>query len=561
MSDFKKYVELYNKAGMECLPIKSDKSPLLREGWKKGFAIDNFNDCYGIGIICGDLSGGLECMDWDNHVNEAQNNLKTFLEISDVKEIYEKYKLPIERTMNDGFHLLYRCTEIEGSKKLASKLINGKPDCFCETRGGGSYFVSAPTPGYEVIRNDILKIAKITESERDVLISSARSFNEFEEVRYESIEKGERPGDVYNQNATNSDMASLLESLGWTKVGEYGWRRSGKSEGISATLGKVADNVFYNFSANGHPFESNRAYSPFQMLALIKFNGDFSECAKSIAPVNVVSKISHSDIEKMLLSSRLDLNKEIAKPPTILKIKQVYNADFVEQRLFTLGNFSAITGKSKAKKTYLATSIITALLSGGFGHFIGSLPEAKKRVVSFDTEQSNYDAWSTAHRIKRLINDQPNYESFALREYSGTQRCEIIDYYLSKNNDISFVLIDGIADLAKAINDEEEASRVVGLLLKWSKIYNVHICCIIHQNKNDNFATGHLGSSIMKKSEAVISVEKEKEDKRTSIVRCDLIRGVADFDDFKIRINDKGLPEIDSNEIETDYSQPIEQLF
>jgi hypothetical protein len=46
----------------------------------------------------------------------------------------------------------------------------------------------------------------------------------------------------------------------------------------------------------------------------------------------------------------------------------------------------------------------------------------------------------------------------------------------------------------------------------------------------------------MKKSECVISVEKDKSDKSVSRVTCDLIRGVQDFDDFALRIDDEGLP-------------------
>lgn len=60
-------------------------------------------------------------------------------------------------------------------------------------------------------------------------------------------------------------------------------------------------------------------------------------------------------------------------------------------------------------------------------------------------------------------------------------------------------MIDGIADLAMAINDEIEASRVVSLLMKWTKLYNIHITLVIHQNKNDEYATGHLGSAILKR--------------------------------------------------------------
>jgi len=127
------------------------------------------------------------------------------------------------------------------------------------------------------------------------------------------------------------------------------------------------------------------------------------------------------------------------------------------------------------------------------------------------------------------------------------ERCDIINRFIEKRSyGISFIVIDGIADLAMAINDEIEASRVVSLLMKWTKVYNIHICVILHQNKNDNFATGHLGSSIMKKAECIISVTKDASDSLKSEVNCDYIRGAMEFDRFNIVIDDNGIPVIKS---------------
>jgi len=83
------------------------------------------------------------------------------------------------------------------------------------------------------------------------------------------------------------------------------------------------------------------------------------------------------------------------------------------------------------------------------------------------------------------------------------------------------------------------------MLLRLSKDYNCHISVIIHQNKNDNYATGHLGSSIMKKAEIVIDVEKNKENKRVTDVSCGYSRG-EDFEKFSILINDSGIPQLTS---------------
>jgi hypothetical protein len=90
-----------------------------------------------------------------------------------------------------------------------------------------------------------------------------------------------------------------------------------------------------------------------------------------------------------------------------------------------------------------------------------------------------------------------------------------------------------------------ESNKVVTILMELSKKYNIHISTIIHQNKNDNFATGHLGSSLIKKSEAVISVEVNPIIRSFSTVSCDNIRGSLDFPDFQFFINENTLPEID----------------
>jgi len=216
-------------------------------------------------------------------------------------------------------------------------------------------------------------------------------------------------------------------------------------------------------------------------------------------------------------------------------------------RLFTLGNFSAITGKSKSKKTFLTTLFLSAACGFEIENKIrGALPPEKSGELFFDTEQSRYDSYVTAKRIERMVGQVENFGAFELRQFNHMERCEIIGSALEKfAGKIGFVVIDGIADLASAINDEDEATRVVSLLMKWTAVYECHICVVIHQNKMNNFATGHLGSAILKKAEAIISVEKNEGDKTNSTVKCDLIRGTQDFDDFMITVNPQTkLPEL-----------------
>lgn len=553
--NYTEIVKKYNRHGLQCLPVKQDKSPAETSNWKEGFDIKVFAECYGIGIICGAKSNGLECYDFDNHSGDAKDNLTTFLAIPEVKEIYEKYKFPIEKTLKGGYHLLIRCDKIEGNRKLASKLLNGKPDCFIETRGEGGYFCSAPTPKYEVIRNDIHDIQTITSLERAVLIDSAISMNEY--IESHKIEKNDyqngsdRPGDVYNSTPEAiGEMKSLLRGIGWQDLGHTRWRRPDKKDGISATLGKVAPNVFYVFSSSCSPFDPG-AYTPFQVLALLKFGGNFSDAAKSIAPVRTTTFqkqviMQQSEIEKILLGSLIDTRKQVEKPPTILSLIEKVGTSIEYKRVFTLGNFSCFIGKAKSKKTFVLSLFTAALLRNTRDEkFASEMPRGKDEILYFDTEQGEYDSYNVIKRIEKMAGTGLRLRGYNLRPFSPIERCQIIEYAFKLFGEKSgYCVIDGIADLANGINDEDEATRVSTLMLKWSKIYNCHIATVIHQNKNDNFATGHLGSSIMKKAEIIISVTKIE--KNISEISCDLSRGI-DFEAFQITINRDGIPEVLGN--------------
>lgn len=555
----KKYIE----SGFGCVPTKDNKAPFCKEDWTKGISdLSLYEKSYGIGIICGKLSGGLECLDFDNHFSDAKERITEFITIPDIKELYDKYNFPIESTVNGGYHLLYRCDITEGNQKLAQKPKKNEqgkwiPDTIIETRGNNGYFVCAPTKGYKVIKNDILVVNKITSEERNIILSICRSYNEWTKVVPNEYEQKDKPGDIYNNSSDSiQDMKNVLMSHGWKELDKGQWTRPGKSKGVSATIGKIAPNVFYVFSANAYPFDQESAYTPFQVLALLEYNSDFKACAKYLAEklglnkqvsINKKPEIKTEDEKKALLErSLINTDIEIEKPPIILYITDSSGVYTVRKRFLTLGNFSAIIGKAKSRKTYALSMITAALIKPDnlYNKFHGRLPEDKKQILYFDTEQGLYDSANVVKRIERLAEQKCEYfGGFNIREFSPIERCELIEYALSLFTNLGFVAIDGVADLAKAINDEEEGTRVTGLLMKWTKQYNCHVSTIIHQNKNDNFATGHLGSSIMKKAEIVISTSKEKGSGSNTVVSCDISRGI-DFDDFSFFINESGLPEL-----------------
>ncbi|MCK5136623.1 MAG: bifunctional DNA primase/polymerase [Bacteroidales bacterium] len=583
----------YQAAGFATLPTKQDKSPDVKGTWKGGIQDpEAYRTAHGIGIICGKLSGGFECVDFDNHFGDAKEIISEFSRIEEVKEIFTKYSFPIESTVSGGFHLIYRCSTIAGNQKLAQRPKKEgdrwRPDTIIETRGEGGYFCVDPTPGYKVIRNDITQVPEITPEEREILLSAAKSFNTWNDTRKNEFEETDRPGDIFNTKPEAvEETRSALIGAGWKELTPELWQRPGKKKGISGTLGKVAPGVFYNFSSNGHPFDSGKAYTPFQVIGLLKYNGDFKTFAKELAERYELSKPPKTrsgnsptgstgnskpketgpELEQILNKAYIDLEIPVSKPPVIMRIRDYEATRSIDRRLFTLGNFSAVIGKSKSKKTFLGTLFLASAADNGSiqNKIIADFPENKQAVLLFDTEQSRYDSYLSSSRIPKILGYIPkNFGAFDLREYSPHERCNIIEFGLEKwKNSLGFVVIDGIADLATAINDEVEASRVVSLLMRWTKIYNCHIHVVIHENKGDNNATGHLGSAIQKKAEAIISVKKDTKKFRRSYVSCTLIRGTADFNDFSFIINEDGLPEVEELKMSEvmNFTEPVRDEF
>lgn len=563
---FKKYKE----ADLSCLPCKADKSPLSSKSWFTEFNEIDFKDAKYIGIKGGNFSGGLECLDFDNHQKDATINLTNYLSIPEVKEIYEKYKFPIETTMNGGYHLLFRCDKAGENKKLARRMFNGKPDCIIETKAQNGYFVCSPSPGYKIIRNDITVIEKISFIERAILIDNAISLNEyFKPPQITEYEGTERPGDKYNKEVSLFEIENILKNAGWKPCGNKKWTRPGKKSGISASVDNINGCILlYCFTQNGSPFEYLEAYSPFQIKTLLEFNGDYKACAISLPKpekltVITKGKLPESELDKILNQNEVNVNETIEKPPIILSIVEADGTRTKYKRLFTLGNFSVIIGKAKSKKTYLLTLLISYLLKARnlAYKFINDLPADKNLIVWFDTEQGKYDSQVIMKRIIKMSGNKNNLKFYNLRPYTPIERCQIIDYAFKKfGKEIGLCVIDGIADLATAINDELEATRVSSLLLHYTAIYNFHLSIVIHQNKNDNFATGHLGSSLMKKAEVIISTNKITGSWDTE-VRCDMIRGVEAFEPFVFGINDEGLPEIQNltkKAIKSNFYEPKE---
>lgn len=269
-----------------------------------------------------------------------------------------------------------------------------------------------------------------------------------------------------------------------------------------------------------------------------------------------VSKLSNGMEDKVkeennLLKSTLDSLQidplEQLEPPKVAWEQVIQDGE--SSILGTLGNFSLIIGKAKSRKSFLVAVIISIILTTKalFGGLKGNLPANKKKGLYFDTEQGKYHVQLALKRICKLLGVKvlENLSVYGLRTKKPSERLKLIEYAIYNTPGLGFVVIDGIKDLVTSINDEAEATMIASKLLQWTEERNIHIVTVLHQNKGDNNARGHIGTELINKAETVLSVTKSDQDSNISIVNPEMCRNREPMP-FAFEIMD-GLPRIAEN--------------
>lgn len=278
------YAEDYLIAGLSVIPIKSgEKRPAIpwEQYQKQAIDIDNINvinraDSDRIGVVCGKVSGGLECLDFDNKDNDVE---RLFIQFCSDNNIQDR-GFYAERTPSGGFHLVYKyeSDKYDGNQKLTT--IKGK--CLIETRAEGGQFVAAPSNGYVKLFGDLCNIVTILENERNNLISYCRNLSDVKETNAEVVKQSHHITDPVSWFNWHKEAfaKNLLKDAGWsylrTTDGVDYYTRPGKTDGsVSATFNHK-HGMFYVFSSSEEckPFQHECYYTPFQILILLKFNGE-----------------------------------------------------------------------------------------------------------------------------------------------------------------------------------------------------------------------------------------------------------------------------------------------
>lgn len=336
----------WQRHGVSVVPIIAKNRPAIR--WKEFQArcptLDEIQEWWGnghpwgIAIICGAVSGGLELTELEARVNtsDALTDISNAADSLGVGDIWDMLLTGyVQQSPSGGMHLVYRISdhEVPGNEKIAREAPSLDPETGhmvrlvrAETRGEGGYFVGAPSPGschpsgepwvlasgeYGIVPDitwtqrclihEAIRIA-LDAPETDLLRAEPTShsadsprptvtIHEAAPVAHASPGPATgaaslRPGDEW---AMVTDWADILEPEGWTllmqeRTGERLWVRPGKDrrDGHSASTDYQGKPGLYIWSTStGLPTEEplNKIY----VYAHYRFNGSISAAASYLA--------------------------------------------------------------------------------------------------------------------------------------------------------------------------------------------------------------------------------------------------------------------------------------
>lgn len=314
---------------------------------------------------------------------------------------------------------------------------------------------------------------------------------------------------------------------------------------------------FFTSDNYGTPPDYQSRYD-FFITEFVQYNSDIPKELKD--EYNFLKQLIKPDNENHQSNRskyKIDVREVIPQPQIAWSLTNTKSEG--EAILGTLGDFGLIIGKAKSRKSFYISIAVSTALSKDLilNRFKSYLPQEQNEVVYFDTEQSKYYVQKAVKRICKQINiEEPtNLHAFHLRSLAPSERLQFIEVEIYSNNKIGFVVIDGIKDLVTSINDESEATMIASKLLKWSEERNIYILTVLHQNKSDLNARGHLGSELINKAQTVLSVTKAENDNNISIVEPQQCRD-KEPEIFAFEIDEYGIPfEAENFELRTETNK------
>ena len=264
----------------------------------------------GVGIVTG--YNGIEVFDID---------LKIFASLKEQQDFWNEYvkflsdnindfedKFVIYKTVNNGYHIIYRCAKIGGNEKVAK--LKGHNEAIIETRGIGGYVFIYEN---QVSKKSYYEIQEISELDRDVLFSVSRFYNYIEE-KDQVIPEAHKKFDIpaievptwvdYNNKTNITDVLGNEFTIIRNLSDKYVIRREGATSPHSGYIYKNSG-CMYLFTT-GTIYPNEKLLSAFSVYTYKFHNGNFSQAAKDLYQKGFGSRLIKPVQE---LKEKIEVNK------------------------------------------------------------------------------------------------------------------------------------------------------------------------------------------------------------------------------------------------------------
>jgi len=267
----------------------------------------------GVGIITG--FNGIEVFDIDLKILPSLKEQQDFWNeyVSFLKDNIDGFddKFVIYKTVNNGYHILYKCSIVGGNQKIA-KLKEYK-EAIIETRGNGGYVFIYDN---QVSKKSYYEIQEISEFDRKVLFECSKYYNyihEEEPIKQEEQVSNNPPWKDYNDKTSIFDVIKDEFSIVRNLSDKYIIKRSGATSPHSGYVYKNS-NCMYLFST-GTIYPNEKLISPYSAYTIKYHNGDYKKSASELYSKGfgdrVVTKVKELEKEPKIVLPTLQFPIDI----------------------------------------------------------------------------------------------------------------------------------------------------------------------------------------------------------------------------------------------------------
>jgi hypothetical protein len=449
----------------------------------------------GIGIVTG--FNGIEVIDIDLKIlpslklqQDFWNEFTSFLK-DNIDDFDSKFV--IYKTVNNGYHIIYKCKVIGGNEKIAK--LKGHDQAIIETRGVGGYVFIYEN---QVSKKSYTDIQEISEMDREVLFGICKYYNyvgEIEPIVIEVKPESEKEDaseisidisvwDDYNQKTTMMDILSSDFSIVRNLTDKLIIKRSGAESAHSGYIYKDTG-CMYLFTT-GTLYPSEKLISPFAAYTYKNHNGDFSKSAKELYQQGfgsrVVKKIKELNTEIPEEIQDIDFPIEVFPLEIqnyIRKCNETLDSSIDYMGCSMLWMISVIMGNSikiQVKPGWKEPAVVWISVLGKAG--IGKTPsiqnivsplmeinnrEQKKYVKQYE----KYEAFMELDKKERLNTEEikkPKKSQFIANDITFEA---LVDLHEENKNSVG-VFKDELAGWFKDMNKYRSGSDLESWLMSWN---------------------------------------------------------------------------------------------